>query len=137
MRVLATFETRDIASSMKDLLTQHGVDPNGMIIMVNRGGPQPPEDAELEVGTEGEKGFAGLEEKLGKTVNALLGKSSFLEGTGSEGDGTTGALLEITVADQAQADRAIELLTLHQAADIEVVDGETEDLGGMKADVAR
>ena len=136
MRVLATFETRDIASSMKDLLTEHGIDPNGMIIMVNRGGPQPPEDAELEVGTEREKGFAGLEEKIGKTVNALIGKSSFIEGTGSEGSGNTGALLEIKVVDQAEADRAVELLTLHQAADIEVVDAETEDLSGIKANVA-
>jgi hypothetical protein len=121
MRVLATFATRDIADSMKDRLAEHGFNLDGMVIVANRATPEPPEDAELEVGKEGEKGFAGFEEKIGKTVNALLGKKEFLEGTGSEGDGNAGALLTISVNGQADADRAVELLTLHQAADIEVV----------------
>jgi hypothetical protein len=120
MRVLATFATRDIADSMKDLLAEHGFNANDTIIMVNRGTVEPPEDAELEVGTEGAKGLAGFEEKIGKTVNALFGKKEMLEGTGSEGDGNGGALLELTVSGQDEADRAVELLTLHQAADIEV-----------------
>ncbi len=78
MRVLATFATRDIADSIKQLLAEHGFNTSEMVIMVNRGGPQPPEDAELEVGTEGAKGFAGIEEKLGRTINALVGKKEFL-----------------------------------------------------------
>jgi len=120
MRVLATFATRDIANSMKDMLAEHGFNAHDTIVMVNRGTPEPPEDAELEIGTEGAPGFEGFEEKIGKTVNALLGKKERLEGTGSEGDGKTGALLELKVSGQAEADRAVELLTLHQAADIEV-----------------
>jgi len=120
MRVLATFATRDIADSMKDLLADHGFDPKDMVVVANRGTPEPPEDAELEVGTEGEKGFAGFEEKVGKTINALLGKTDRLEGTGSEGDGNRGALLMLSVSEQAEADRAVELLTLHQAFDVEI-----------------
>jgi hypothetical protein len=120
MRVLGTFATRDIAASMKDRLVEHGFDEQGMIVVANRATPDPPEDAELEVGTHGEKGFAGLEEKIGKTVNALLGKKDFLEGTGEEGDGNGGALLVVSVSTEADADRAVELLKLHQAADIEV-----------------
>jgi hypothetical protein len=72
------------------------------------------------VGTEGAGGFAGFEEKIGKTVNAMLNKHDILEGTGSEGDPTGGALLTLDVERQEDADRAIELLKLHQAADIEV-----------------
>lgn len=128
MRVLATFATRDIADSMRDLLADHGFDPKDAVVMVNRGGPQPPEDAELEVGTSGPGGFEGLEEKLGKAINEVIGRKNHLEGTGSEGDPQTGALLTLTVANQAEADRAVELLTLHQAGDVEVLQGEGEDL---------
>lgn len=120
MRVLATFATRDIAESMKEMLTQHGFYEADMVLIANRVAAEPPEDADLEVGEEGEKGFAGLEEKIGKAVNNLLGKRELLEGDGSEGDPNGGALLTLTVARQEDADRAIELLKLHQAADIEV-----------------
>ena len=122
MRVLATFETQAIAESMRDLLAEHGFNPQGAVIMANRGTPEPPEDAKLEVGPDGVGGLGGLEIKIGQTVNALLGKEKFIEGTGSEGTGNTGALLTIEVPDQAEADRATELLTLHQAADIEVIE---------------
>jgi hypothetical protein len=122
MRVLATFATRDIADSIKQLLAEHGFNSNDSVVMVNRGTPEPPEDAVLEVGAEGAKGLAGLEEKVGRTVNALFGKKEFLEGTGSEGEPNAGALLSLKVADKADAARAIELLTLHQAADIELVE---------------
>jgi hypothetical protein len=120
MRVLGTFATRDIAASMKDRLAEHGFNEDGMIIVANRATPEPPEDAVIEVGADGEKGFAGLTEKVGKTVNALLGKKEFLEGTGEEGAGNAGALLVVQVSNDADAERAVELLTLHQAADIEV-----------------
>ena len=120
MRVLATFATRDIAESMKEMLTQHGFYEADMVLIANRVATEPPEDADLEVGAEGEKGFAGFEEKIGKAVNNLLGKHEILEGNGSEGDGNGGALLTLTVARQEDADRAVELLKLHQAADIEV-----------------
>ena len=122
MKVLATFATRDIADSMRERLVEHGFDLNGMVIVVNRATPEPPEDAKLEIGAEGEGGFAGFEEKLGRTVNSLLGKKDeLLEGTGSEGDGNAGALLTVSVSTQGDADKAVELLTLHQAADIEVI----------------
>jgi len=121
MRVLATFATRDIADSMKDMLTQHGFYESDMVILANRIATEPPEDAELEVGTEGAKGFAGFEEKIGKAVNQLLDKHDILEGTGSEGEPNGGALLTVEVPRQEDANRAIELLKLHQAADIEVV----------------
>jgi len=120
MRVLATFETRDIAVSMMDMLVQHGFYAADMVILANRVAPDPPPDAELEIGDQSEKGFAGLEEKIGRTVNQILGRHEILEGTGSEGAGNQGALLTLTVTRQEDADRAIELLKLHQAADIEV-----------------
>jgi hypothetical protein len=120
MRVLATFATRDIAESMKDMLTQHGFYEADMVILANRAATEPPEDAELEVGTEGAAGFGGFQEKIGKAVNQLLDKHEILEGTGSEGEPNGGALLTLEVARQEDADRAMELLTLHQAADIEV-----------------
>jgi hypothetical protein len=120
MRVLATFATRDIADSMKDMLTQHGFYESDMVVLANRTASEPPEAAEIEVGTQRGEGFAGFEEKIGKAVNDLLGKHDILEGTGSEGEPNGGALLTLHVTLQEDADRAIELLKLHQAADIEV-----------------
>jgi hypothetical protein len=120
MRVLATFATRDIADSMKDMLTQHGFYESDMVVLANRVATEPPEDAVLEVGTEGAGGFVGFQEKIGKAVNSLLDKHDILEGTGSEGEPNGGALLTLEVARQEDADRAIDLLKLHQAADIEV-----------------
>jgi len=121
MRVLATFETRDIADSMKDMLVEHGFYAVDMVILANRVAQEPPADAELEIGDAGEKGFAGVEEKIGRAVNELLGKHEILEGTGSEGAGNGGALLTLTVSREEDAERAVALLRLHQAADIEVV----------------
>jgi hypothetical protein len=120
MRVLATFATRDIADSMKDMLTQHGFYEADMVVLANRTATEPPEDAEIEVGVERGEGFAGFQEKVGKAVNDLLGKHDILEGTGSEGEPNGGALLTLQVTRQEDADRAIDLLKLHQAADIEV-----------------
>jgi hypothetical protein len=120
MRVLATFATRDIAESMKEMLTQHGFYEADMVILANRVATEPPEDADLEVGQQGEGGLAGLEEKIGKTVNSLFGKHPIIEGTGSEGEPNGGALLTVEVNREEDANRAIELLKLHQAADIEV-----------------
>ena len=120
MRVLATFATRDIADSMRERLVEHGFNRQDMVLMANRVVQEPPEDAQLEIGNEGEKGLAGLEEKIGSAVNALLGKHELLEGTGSEGDPNGGALLTLTVTSQQDADKASQLLKLHQAADIEV-----------------
>ncbi len=105
---------------MKDMLTQHGFYESDMVVLANRVSTEPPEDAVLEVGTEGGEGFAGFQEKIGKAVNDLLDKHDILEGTGSEGEPNGGALLTLEVSRQEDADRAIELLKLHQAADIEV-----------------
>ena len=124
MRVLATFATRDIADSMRERLVEHGFDRRDMVLMANRMSPTPPEDAKLEVGTAGEGGFAGLEEKVGAAVNALLGKNDLLEGTGSEGDPNGGALLSLSVSKKEDAERAAEILRLHQAADIEFAEDE-------------
>lgn len=120
MRVLATFATRDIADSMKAMLVQHGFYESDMVVITNRTAVEPPDDAEIEVGTDGPKGFAGLEEKIGKAVNELLGKHEILEGTGSEGEPNGGSLLLLTAAREEDANRAVDLLRLHQAADIEV-----------------
>ena len=129
MRVLATFATRDIADSMRERLVEHGFDRRDMVLVVNRETPQPPEDAKLEVGTEGEGGFAGFEEKVGAAVNALLGKEDLLEGTGSEGDPNGGALLTLSVSKSEDAERAAELLRLHQAGDIEITQEDGEAAG--------
>ena len=128
MKVLATFATLDIANSMRDRLEEHGFNPHEVFIMANRIAEQPPEDAILEDGTETEKGMAGVEEKIGKTVNALFGKSNLMEGTGSEGEPKGGALLTLHVASQQEADRAVDLLTLHLAADVEVTETDADDL---------
>ncbi len=127
MNVLATFATRDIADSMKDRLAEKGFDRHEMTVMSNRVSQEPPEDAVLEVGTDLEKGVSGFEEKIGKTVNALFGKSNLMEGTGSEGNKNGGALFMVRVDSQADADKAVELLKLHLAADIEVTETDTND----------
>jgi len=126
MQVLATFATRDIADSMRERLVEHGFNLQDTVLMANRVVQEPPEDAQLEIGNEGEKGFAGFEEKVGKAVNALLGKRELLEGTGSEGDPSGGALLILSVTSKQDADRAAQLLQLHQAADIEITNDDGE-----------
>lgn len=126
MQVLATFATRDIADSMRERLVEHGFNRQDTVLMANRVVREPPEDAQLEIGSEGEKGFAGFEEKVGEAVNALLGKRELLEGTGSEGDPNGGALLILSVTSKQDADRAAQLLQLHQAADIEITNDDGE-----------
>ena len=120
MQILGTFQSRDAADAIKDIFLEDGFPPSSLVVMVNRETPEPPEDARLEVGTEGEPGFAGFEEKVGKVVRAALGKHDHLEGTGEEGPAKGGALLAVTVEDEASAERARRLLERHRASDIEV-----------------
>ena len=119
MQVLGTFQSRDAADAVKDALIADGFAPHSLIVMSNRAMPTPPEDAKLEVGAEGEGGFAGMEEKIGKAVNNLLHKPTTLDGDGFEGEGKDGALLAVTV-NASQVERVKELLTRHFAGDIEI-----------------
>jgi hypothetical protein len=119
MQILGTFQSRDAADSVKDALIADGYRAEDLIVMVNRESPEPPEDARLEVGTAGEPGFAGLEEKIGKAVLSVKGKSKTIEGDGFEGEGRGGALLGITLHDPSEEPRARALLERHFASDIE------------------
>lgn len=119
-QILGTFQSRDVADSVKDALIEKGYPAEALIVMANRQTSAPPEDAKLEVGTQGETGFAGLEEKVGKFVLGHLGKRVTMEGNENEGGGIEGALLAITVDDTPEAvARAIGALEAHHAADIE------------------
>ena len=120
MQVLGTFQSRDAADAVKDALRGEGIDVKDMIVMSNREQPDPPEDAVLEPGLDGEGGFKGLEEKIGKAVLSLTHSKAKLDGDGFEGDAKGGALLGVTVATQAEADRVSALLTRHFASDIEI-----------------
>jgi hypothetical protein len=122
MRVLGTFQSRDAADSVKDAFIDEGFNPADLIVIANREKPEPPEDADVEAGTEGEGGFAEFEEKLGKAVQGMLHHHQKLEGDGTEGDPKGGALLSIAVRDQPQADLAKALLERHFASDIEETD---------------
>lgn len=126
MRVLGTFQSRDVADSVKDTFIEQGYHPEDLIVMTNRETPEPPEDAKLEVGHAGEGGFAEFEEKLGKAALHLLGKDdkTRLEGDGFEGDTKQGALLGITVKDQAEAEKVSELLKRHFAGDVEIAEAD-------------
>ena len=119
MQVLGTFQSRDVADSVKDAFVADGFRLSDLIVMVNREEKEPPEDARLETGSKGEGGLGGVEEKVGKAVLSLLGKETTMEGDGSEGTAKGGALLGITVASDVEAERAVALLKRHQAADIE------------------
>ena len=119
MRVMGTFQSRDAADAVKDAFEKEGYQPASMIVMSNRQKPEPPEDAQLEVGHEGEPGFAGLEEKIGKIALGLMGKKNTLDGDGTEGEGRDGALLTITTAD---VERTKALLERHFASDIEIME---------------
>ena len=119
MQVLGTFQSRDAADAVKDALRGEGIDVKNMIVMSNKEAPEPPEAAVLEPGLDGEGGFAGLEEKIGKVVLSLTHSKKKLEGDGFEGDDKGGALLGVTVADQAEADRVMALLKRHFAGDVE------------------
>ena len=120
MQVLGTFQSRDAADAVKDALVKEGFALADLIVMSNRPDSTPPEDAKLEVAAQNEGGFAGLEEKIGKAVLRMTGKKNDLEGDGFEGEGTGGALLGVTVADEAGAARVKALLERHFAGDIEV-----------------
>ena len=120
MQVLGTFQSRDAADAVKDALRGEGIDVKQMIVMSNKEAPEPPEAAVLEPGLEGASGFAGLEEKIGKVVLSMTHSKEKLEGDGFEGDAKGGALLGVTVADQAEADRVTALLKRHFASDIEI-----------------
>ena len=124
MRVMGTFQSRDAADAVKDALIEDGINAADLIVMVNRETPEPAEDARLEVGNEGEGGFAEFEEKLGKIVLDVLHKPFNVDGDGTEGKDKGGALLSVVVADQAHADRVKALLERHFASDVEVTDAE-------------
>ena len=119
-QILGTFQSRDAADSVKNAFIAEGFKPEDLIVMVNRESPEPPEDARLEVGTAGEPGFAGLEEKLGKIALGLLHKTNTVEGDGFEGEDKGGALLGVTIHQDADEARVRALLERHFVSDIEV-----------------
>ncbi len=119
-QIVATFQSRDAADSVKDAFLKDGFAPSDLVVMTNRDTPEPPEDAKLEVGTSGEGGLGGLEEKIGKTVLNLFGKKDEVEGDGFEGEGKSGALLGITLHHDEDEARVRALLERHFAGDIEV-----------------
>ncbi len=125
MQVLGTFGTRDQADAIKDAFEKEGFAAHDLIVMVNREQEQPPEDAILEVGDEGAHGLAGVEEKIGKAVLGFMHKENAVDGDMTEGTGTGGALLAVTVPDQAGVERAKALMQRHFVSDIEIV-GEPE-----------
>jgi hypothetical protein len=118
--ILGTFQSRDAADSVKDMFIQEGFDPKDLVVMVNKQEPQPPEDAQLEVGHQGGPGLEGVEEKIGKAVLSWMGKKNDIEGDGFEGEGKGGALLGIRLQNDGDEERVRELLTRHFASDIEV-----------------
>ena len=120
MQVLGTFQSRDAADAVKDALRGEGIDVANMIVMSNKEAPEPPEAAVLEPGLDSEGGMAGLQEKVGKAFLSLTHSKEKLDGDGFEGEAKGGALLGVTVADQAEADRVIALLQRHFASDIEM-----------------
>lgn len=119
-QILGTFQSRDAADSVKDAFMKEGFNAADLIVMSNVTTPEPPEAATLEVGAEGAKGFAGFEESIGKAVLSVMGKPAGLDGDGFEGDATGGALLGVTISNDADEARVRALLQRHFAADIEV-----------------
>ena len=120
MQVLGTFQSRDAADAVKDALRGEGIDVKQMIVMSNKEAPEPPEAAVLEPGLENEGGMAGMEERIGKVFLSMTHSKKKLDGDGFEGEDKGGALLGVTVKDQAEADRVTELLKRHFASDIEI-----------------
>ena len=121
-QLLGTFPTRDVADSVKDAFLEDGFAPEDLIVMANVESTEPPEAAKLEVGTQGDSGFAGVEEKVGKAVRHLFGKKDRLNGDLSEGGPNTGALLGVTVADSISEGKARQLFAFHRAADVELAE---------------
>jgi hypothetical protein len=123
-QILGTFHSRDVADSVKDAFIADGFNAADLVVMVNRESQEPPEDARLEVGTEGEPGFAGFEEKLGKAVLQVLHKEKPVEGDGTEGKGRDGALLGVTLQNDADEARVRALMERHFVSDIEVAESD-------------
>ena len=119
-QILGTFQSRDAADSVKDAFIKDGFNAADLIVMANRESADPPEDAKLEVGAEGEPGFAGFEEKVGKAVLQVFHKEETIEGDGFEGEGKGGALLGVTLENDDDEARVRALLERHFASDIEV-----------------
>ena len=122
MRVMGTFQSRDAADSVKDAFIDEGFNPGDLIVIANREKPEPPEDADLEPGTEGEGGLTEFEEKIGKVVLGIFHQHKKLEGDGTEGDPTGGALLSVLVKDQPQAVLVKAIFERHFASDIEEIE---------------
>lgn len=123
-QLLGTFPTRNVADSVKDAFVEDGFAAHDLIVMANVESPEPPEAAKLEVGTQGDSGFAGVEEKVGKAVRRMLGKKDRLNGDLSEGGPNTGALLAVTVADDLAESKARQLFAFHRAGDVEWAEGD-------------
>lgn len=121
-QLLGTFPTRDVADSVKDAFLDDGFNPLDLIVMTNPDAAEPPEAAKLEVGTAGDSGFAGFEEKIGKSVRHMFGKKDRLNGDLSEGGPNRGALLAVTVTDELSEAKARQLFAFHRAADVEVAE---------------
>ena len=124
MQVLGTFGSRDQADAVKDAFEKDGFAAKDLIVMVNRESETPPEDAELEVGEQGEHGLGGVEEKIGKAVRGWMGKDPGVDGDMTEGVGKGGALLAVTVADQSQVERVKALMQRHFVSDIEIAEAD-------------
>lgn len=119
-QIVATFQSRDAADAVKDAFIKDGFAAHDLIVMTNRNSEEPPEDAKLEVGSEGAGGLAGIEEKLGKTILSVFHKPEGVDGDGFEGEGKEGALLGITLHQDGEEARVRALLERHFAGDIEV-----------------
>jgi hypothetical protein len=125
IRVLGTFQSRDAADSVRDHFIQDGFNAADLIVMANRESAEPPEDADLEVGTEGQGGMKEFEEKIGKAFMQLTHRENPLAGDGTEGVANRGALLGVTVRDQASAEKVKQMLLEHYfAADVEVAEAD-------------
>ena len=59
-QILGTFQSRDAADAVKDALMAEGFPAHNLVVMTNKQEPQPPEDAQLEVGEQGEPGDGRL-----------------------------------------------------------------------------
>ncbi len=121
LRVIGTFQNRDAADSVRDAFIADGYNAANLIVLANRASADPPEDADLEPGVEGEGGFQEFEERLGKAWMQLTHRKNPLEGDGTEGDPNLGALFGVTVADEAEAEKVKQiLLQRHFAGDVEI-----------------
>lgn len=123
-QLLGTFPTRHVADSVKDAFLADGFQPDTLIVMANAEASDPPDAADLEVGTAGEGGFGEFEEKIGKAVRQMFGREDRLNGDLSEGSPSAGALLAVTVEDEHAEAKARQLFAFHRAADVEVAEAD-------------